>query len=176
MKVITWEGGFVCTDNRWVLCRIDQGHQDHKEKTSNEHGDNKSPAHSYPICFNTKKKQWRMNPMSVSTRIIRNIQPCVTQPHLWISQQPSRGLPCFKLKGIKQLQAKVSTQLGILSSHKVLYQRPSQGQRVQREACGARLNDAHSLWSLRKRFSGITWWRSDGWWRKVSHSIEAQQS
>ncbi|KAK1877747.1 Cell polarity protein mor2, partial [Dissostichus eleginoides] len=35
------------------------------------------------------------------------------------------SLPGSKQKGIKQLQTKVSAQLGILSSHKVLLQRPS---------------------------------------------------
>lgn len=59
------------------------------------HGDNKSPSLSYPICGNTKKKQWRMSPIAASNGIIRNIQPHVTQSHLWISQMklsPSESL------------------------------------------------------------------------------------
>lgn len=128
-------GGRFCLHRQsLVLCRIDWGHRDHKEQTSDEHGDNKGPSHSYPICGNTEKKQWRMSPITASSWIIRNIQLQVTQSHLWISQMRlsrclslsvslSLSFSCIKQKGIKQLQTKVSAQLGILSSHKVLLQR-----------------------------------------------------
>lgn len=42
---------------------------------------------------------------------------------VWTAASLSLFLSCMKQKGIKQLQTKVSTQLGILSSHKVLQQR-----------------------------------------------------
>lgn len=49
-------GGRFCLHRQsLVLYRTDWGHWDHKEQTSDEHGDNKSPSHSYPICGNTKK-------------------------------------------------------------------------------------------------------------------------
>ena len=38
-------------------------------------------------------------------------------------QRPILSVSCIKQKGVKQLQAEVSTQLGILSSHKDLLQR-----------------------------------------------------
>lgn len=71
-------------------------------------------------------KQWRMSPITASSRIIRNIQPHVTQS-VNITNETLQ-LFCLsgtKQSGIKQLQTKVSTQLAILSSHKVLLQRPT---------------------------------------------------
>lgn len=118
-----------------VLCRIGRGHRDHKEQSGDERGDNKSPSRSYPISGDTEK-QWRMSAAAASNRIIRNIQPHVTQSHQRVSQMRLSLLPsepqrlsfpfsCIKQTGIKQLQSKVSAQLGILSSHKVLLQRPT---------------------------------------------------
>lgn len=67
-----------------------------------------------------------MSPITASSRIIRNVQPHVTQS-VNIANETLQ-LFCLsgtKQKGIKQLQTKVSTQSAILSSHKVLLQRPT---------------------------------------------------
>lgn len=90
MKAITWgwgggmRGGFVCGDNHWfcVEYRLGTSGGDHKEQTSDEHRDNKSPLHSYPICVDTnpppQKKRTTMEdesaPIAASNQIILNIQ------------------------------------------------------------------------------------------------------
>lgn len=121
-----------------VLCRIDWGHRDHKEQSSDEHGDNKSPPRTLipSVAIQKEKKKqnnggWArslrptessgiFNPMSLNLICAHRRWDSLA---VWASASLSFSSSCIKQKGIKQLQAKVSTQLGILSSHKVLLQR-----------------------------------------------------
>lgn len=77
-------GGRFCLHRQsLVLCRIDQGHRDHKERTRDEHGDNKSPSHSYPICGNTKKQTIEDEP-----------DRCVQLNH------PEYSIPCHSISSV----------------------------------------------------------------------------
>lgn len=129
-------GRFCLCRQSLVLCRTDWGHRDHKEQTSDEHGDNKSPSHLYPICGNTNKKNFKKNNggwtqslhPTASSGIFNSMSVNLfSEYHRWVwhclSLSRSLSLSCIKQKGIKQLQTKVSIQLGFLSSHKVLLQR-----------------------------------------------------
>lgn len=101
----------------------------------------KAPSHSYPICGRKKKKEQKKT-MEDEPRLLCPIASSeifnsmslnlICKYHRWgslavlaarASVSLSFSFSCIKQKGIKQLQTKVSTQLGILSSHKVLLQR-----------------------------------------------------
>lgn len=124
-------GRFCLCRQSLVLCRTGWGHQDHKEQASDENGDNKSPSHPYPICSNTWKNNggWTQSlPPTASSGIFNSTSlGLISEYHRWVSPavwaSVSVSFSCIKQKGIKQLYTKVSTQLGILSSHKVLLQR-----------------------------------------------------
>lgn len=86
VKVITWEGGFVCADNRRFCVEQTGDIGIIKNRAAMSTETTKASSHSHPICGNTKKKQWRMSPIAASNWIIQNIQPHVTQSHLRASE------------------------------------------------------------------------------------------
>lgn len=132
-------GGFCLHRQSLGLCGVDRGHRDHKEQSSDEHRDNKSPltllSHLWQHTKGKKKREKRKNnggwiqslrPTESSTIFKSMSLNLICDTRRWASPPAGASVTfslCVKQRGIKQLQTKVSTRLGILSSHKVLLQR-----------------------------------------------------
>lgn len=122
MKVITWEGGFVCADN-CRFCVEWTGDIRDTETT-------KAPRALIPsVAIQKNNEGWAQSPRPTESSGIFNPMSLnlICEYRRWnslaVRAAASLSFSCMKQKGIKQLQTKVSTQLGILSSHKVLLRR-----------------------------------------------------
>lgn len=140
-----------------VLCRIDWGHRDHKEQSSDEHGDNKSPPRTLIPSVAIQKEKKNKTMEDEPDRCVQQNHPEYSTPCHSISsvhiadetlspsepQRLSLSLPLVLSRRVSSnYRPRSPLSWGFFHLIKFYYkdwQWPSRGQRIQQEASSAYL-------------------------------------